>query len=486
MSAPFHSAGSSLPERILRAAEAHCAAVLCAMVAFGFVLRVALLLLAENRLDADEATVAVMALDLQEGGALPFFFTGQAYNGGAALEAWAAAALFGVVGPSALGLKGVVAAEWLASAALFAALCRNALPARTGLFAVLFFSVGTPFLLEWSVKARGGYAETLLFSTALLWLAAPRAESGAAPTWRALGFGALAGIGLWASEMLLLMIPCAALWGLLGTAPTQRLRLASLGAAGFATAQLPLLLYNATHDWQNYASSALASSLGESAVAPLSGSLLAGSLAFVLGPTAGLLGMGFSLGAFRIARRRPIGLQHALLLHALLYVFAFWLSGTRFLPGIAPSRVLFAVTPSLAIVLASAACFSERDSALRGWLAGVATALWLGATLIGAASWAASGAPRETGSWRASWALVDAKGLHRALTERDIDQVLVSYWTRWPLEFTARAETQASATPPMTVSMSPRSVSASPRVAYALRVGTPLLAALEEAFFNKA
>jgi len=48
---------STLPERLLAAAEARCDAVLASAVAFGFALRGVLIAAAEHRLDADEATV---------------------------------------------------------------------------------------------------------------------------------------------------------------------------------------------------------------------------------------------------------------------------------------------------------------------------------------------------------------------------------------------------------------------------------------------
>ncbi len=69
---------ASLPDQLLGAAEVRLRLALASLLAAGLGLRALLVSFAENRLDADEATVAVMALDILEGKALPFFFYHQA------------------------------------------------------------------------------------------------------------------------------------------------------------------------------------------------------------------------------------------------------------------------------------------------------------------------------------------------------------------------------------------------------------------------
>ena len=64
--------------------------ILYVLVALGVVIRLFVLLAAENRLDSDEATIGVMALDILEEGTHPIFFYGASYNGGGAMEAYLA------------------------------------------------------------------------------------------------------------------------------------------------------------------------------------------------------------------------------------------------------------------------------------------------------------------------------------------------------------------------------------------------------------
>ncbi len=54
----------------------------------GLLLRVILLTTAESRLDCDEAMTGMMALDIVTGHRFPMFFYGNAYNGGATVEAY--------------------------------------------------------------------------------------------------------------------------------------------------------------------------------------------------------------------------------------------------------------------------------------------------------------------------------------------------------------------------------------------------------------
>lgn len=202
---------------------------LLTLVTAGLALRLVLIVAAENRLDADEATVGVMALDILDGLALPAFFYGNFYNGGGALEAYLAAPVFSLLGPSAIALKLCMLGLWVVTALLFADLCRRTLSSRQALSAVAFFALATPFFLEWSLKARGGFAETVLFSVALLWIAAlPAGPLATRRTLQCLLFGAAAGVGIWASEMLAPMLALAGVWLVLRSDPPHRKQVGAL------------------------------------------------------------------------------------------------------------------------------------------------------------------------------------------------------------------------------------------------------------------
>jgi hypothetical protein len=460
--------------------------VLAGLVTGGFLLRAALVAFAENRLDADEATVGVMALDILEGRALPFFFYGQAYNGGGAIEAYLGALFFAAAGASEVALKVALLALWGAAAVLFSRLCRRILDARRALLAVLFFCIGTPFFLEWSVKARGGYAETLFLSILLLWLAVP--IDGLKPRLRTQGlcFGLATGLGLWASEMLLLIVPCAGALLVWLRPPHERFRAVIWCTAGFLLGSIPLFVHNATHDWENYGESTLASVVAERAGEPLTLELLQTSANFVLGPRAGVLLACLCIGAARIVRRRPFDVTHALLAHVGLFALAYWVVGTRFLPGVAPARVLYVLLPGFALLFACGVCWRRDAPPLASWLGGGAIAVWGLSVVAACLAWGASGVPREAGSWRAGWALTDGRGLADALRARRVDTVVVDYWTYWPLQFALRAERHREPeTPPVNVRMSTQRLEGPGLVAIALRTDTPLFGLVEAALLRE-
>ena len=93
------------------------ATYLFAIVFLGLLLRTVVALLAENRLDCDESTVALMSLDILEQGARPMFFYGGSYNGGAAFEAYLGAGAVALFGYSAIAFKLLAALLWTAGAA---------------------------------------------------------------------------------------------------------------------------------------------------------------------------------------------------------------------------------------------------------------------------------------------------------------------------------------------------------------------------------
>jgi hypothetical protein len=326
------------------------------MVGAGIGLRLLLLLTAENRLDADESVVGLMALDILEGRSFPMFFYGGAYNGGGAWEAYLAVLPFAVFGPSALAVKLCVLALWSAAALLFADLCRRTLPTGQAMLTVSFFCIATPFFLEWSLKARGGFAEVVLFSVGLLWLAQPPRSLDPRVLLRSVLVGIVSGIGLWGSEMLLAMIPCAAGWLLLGCAPSRRGHASAALLAGFFIGSLPLLFFNSMHDWQHLEQSVVFSLLepGGRAFRPHDLAQLRLSARFVLGPAWLLLLLGVAVSGVRLGvRRERWNLGHVALAHCAIFVAAYWLSGLRYLQ-IPPSRTLYALYPSLALLLGAA------------------------------------------------------------------------------------------------------------------------------------
>ncbi|MCL4684743.1 hypothetical protein KJ059_08325 [Myxococcota bacterium] len=415
---------------------------LLTLVTAGLALRLVLIVAAENRLDADEATVGVMALDILDGLALPAFFYGNFYNGGGALEAYLAAPVFSLLGPSAIALKLCMLGLWVVTALLFADLCRRTLSSRQALSAVAFFALATPFFLEWSLKARGGFAETVLFSVALLWIAAlPAGPLATRRTLQCLLFGAAAGVGIWASEMLAPMLALAGVWLVLRSDPPHRKQVGALLVCGIALGLVPLLAYNATHDWLHLRSLTLHSLLTTTTPdrVPLSLEQLQLSAVFVLGRAWPILLAGLGVAAVRLARDRSrVSLGHVAVAHLLVYLLAYWMSGLRHLP-VPPSRVLYAVYPGLAVLLAYAVDTALGSGRAIRLLAAGAIGIWLVSVSVSTFAWMKSGVPREANSWRGSWALTNSDDLDERLIEADVDVAYSSYWTTWPLRFSSRA-----------------------------------------------
>lgn len=423
-------------------------------IGLGVLLRLAIVFGAENRLGSNESTVAVMALDVLEGKAFPFFYYGNTYNGGAALESWLGALAFAVGGPAAIPLKLTLLSLWTAAAGLFANLLGRVESRERAIIALGFFALGTPFFLEWSLKARGGFAETVLFSTALLYLAAPPGALRERVRLQGALFGGIAAVAYWASEMILALLPCIAIWLVLRHegGPTRR-RAAISMLVGLVIGLLALVVYNATHDWQNARESVLFALLDGSGggSTPLSPGELALSARFVLGPTWPVLGFGIAVGAYRVLRtRETFSLGHVALLHLVLYLGAYVITGQRFLP-MPPSRVLYALYPSLAIVLAYAVEVPPRSHiALRG-LASFALLLWLVSMSGPVAHWIQSGVPRETGSWRGSFSLFDAAEVDRVLVEAGVRTAYANMWTAESLRFATRVRAHRDGSTPLSV-----------------------------------
>ena len=193
----------------------------------------------------DTATVGLMALDILDG-ARPLFYYGQNYMG--AIEAYAAAGWFALLGPGPLALSLApitftvlwAAALWLLFRALF-----GRAAAWAG-FAVLAIPGWT--VLRVGMNAYGGYTVCYFFGT-LAWFCAVRAwrqpSARAAPAWIA-ATGLCAGLALWTNFQSAVLVLMAATFLLAGarTLPPRRWPWAGIAAAAilFALAFSPVVL----------------------------------------------------------------------------------------------------------------------------------------------------------------------------------------------------------------------------------------------------
>jgi hypothetical protein len=134
--------------------------------------------------DADEGVFGLMAKHLAEGRAVPLFMYGQSYI--LAVEAWMAAPLFLLFGPSIAALKLPLLAVNLAAALLLVHLLERdgGLRPVYALAASLFFIIAAPGTAATLLQASGGNVEPFLY-TLLLWILRRRP----------IMFGLVAGLG---------------------------------------------------------------------------------------------------------------------------------------------------------------------------------------------------------------------------------------------------------------------------------------------------
>ncbi|MFC4145822.1 DUF423 domain-containing protein [Micromonospora mangrovi] len=177
------------------------AALLVGFAGVGY--RLALLLADAPPTNSDEATMGLAALHIARGDDFPVWFYGQAYMG--TLEAYLAAPLFAVAGPSTFALRLPV----LALYALFLALAWR-LTRRLGgepwfaLLVVGLLALGSDRIVKNQLIAGGGYPELnpAGVALALLTLDLCTGRPGARlPRWA--GWGLISGLMLWVDPLLL-------------------------------------------------------------------------------------------------------------------------------------------------------------------------------------------------------------------------------------------------------------------------------------------
>ena len=118
-------------------------------------LRSAAFVLFEANFDSDQALIGLMAKHISEGRAFPLFTYGQDYN--LAIEAWMAAPLFWLVGPSVTMLKLPLLGINVAIVVLLIVYLKKDLKLRPalGLVAASFFILAPPGTSTYFLEASG-------------------------------------------------------------------------------------------------------------------------------------------------------------------------------------------------------------------------------------------------------------------------------------------------------------------------------------------
>lgn len=234
-------------------------------LAFACLVRLYMIVRAHGMLDGDEAVLGIQAEDILRG-AHPFYFYGQAYMG--SWDAYLAAPLVALVGPSAWPLHAVTLAESLLLVPLFGMLAARLYGERAQLPAMLLAALPPLYVTMGEVRMLGGYIETMVLGTALLLLATSLASrwTERRPTraqWALIGL--LTGLALWIDALIVYYLVSMAIW-LLPIA-VRRLRVAwaerasewrpalinalvcaALGVVGAA----PAVVYGVQHHFVNF------------------------------------------------------------------------------------------------------------------------------------------------------------------------------------------------------------------------------------------
>jgi len=148
----------------LRRADVVLAVVFCGaalLARWPFILR------GETLLHSDEAIVGLMAQDIAEGTRLPIYFYGQRYMG--ALESYVIAGLSPLIEDPIIRLRLGPALFFAAFLALQYLMLTRWFGRSGGLMGGLVLLAAAPMFVQWSISARGGYVEVLLWGTMLWW-----------------------------------------------------------------------------------------------------------------------------------------------------------------------------------------------------------------------------------------------------------------------------------------------------------------------------
>jgi 4-amino-4-deoxy-L-arabinose transferase-like glycosyltransferase len=221
-------------------------AALILIVALGLVLRIVLLAVEAVPFNGDEAVVALMAKHILQNGERPTFFYGQDYSG--ALDAYLTAGVYAITGPRILGGRLVQMALFAIYMLLVYALARRVTGSRwAALVSVMLVAASTPLLATYTLVSVGGYGESLVLGTFILWLALHLSDdwAGCVLAWAALG--AAGGVAFWVLGISVVYLIPAALF----LAWRDRFRhwpLCLAALAAFVAFSSPWWIYDLTHN----------------------------------------------------------------------------------------------------------------------------------------------------------------------------------------------------------------------------------------------
>ena len=210
----------------------------------------AILLASQTHVHSDEAIIGLMGKHILEGRYFPFYMYGQAYNAGAAGEAYLAAIAFAFFGVGIIPLKSCIVLLSLLCLFLFYRMCLALYDQRTALLATIVFAF-TPSLLKWHFQVRG-YSWYFL-SIPLLTILLVSIQSKPNRRWPLfLLFGVISGLSICSLELGIAFN--LALWVLILIRRSLSLKNALVALAGFIAGYSPAIVFNLTHGFANWKS----------------------------------------------------------------------------------------------------------------------------------------------------------------------------------------------------------------------------------------
>lgn len=232
--------------------------VLALSLVVAAVVRLGLLVLEWPASNSDEGTMGLMAMHIAEGRRFPSFMDGQSYMGTA--QAYLAAAVFRVFGPSLLGLRIPMLLLFLLFLTAMYVLAKRLYGTTVALVSVGLLALGSRELYGHQLVAQGAIPETLLAGTLLLLLAHRLLTTASDPSyaagqrWRLAAWGAIATLGLWSTVLVAPFVVTSAV--LVWMAVRRRTAafppggLWALGG-GLTAGAVPWILHDATHPWRD-------------------------------------------------------------------------------------------------------------------------------------------------------------------------------------------------------------------------------------------
>ena len=221
------------------------------LIIFATVLRIILISQGWPETNSDEGTMGLMALHIAYREEHPIFFYGQGYMG--SFEAYFAAVLFHLFGASLFTLRlglVIIFALFLVSIYLLTSLLYTK---NLALITLSLLSLGSIGVLFTQLRAIGGYAETLLFGSLLLLLAAWLALSYGRnlPIRRRLlrylmyaCWGYLVGLAIWTDLLIMPFVLMSGLFLLLFCWPDLDSWAPTCVISSFIIGVLPVFIYN--------------------------------------------------------------------------------------------------------------------------------------------------------------------------------------------------------------------------------------------------